>query len=490
MNNTILLGLFLLSLMVGEQNVLLKEFQPAGGIDAMVKVNSKELKLIQLNLKNDSIFQIINNNFPALELFSGPSTYHRIIPSDKLNHIQNYMTDTDLSILNSNYTYPSQSRLYSFEVKPGSETYGTNDETEYTCACIDGASDCVKLGFDDSWYNQLDYYGEAWWAFTPPFYDSIQEIRVTVRGAQCDDFPLWSETYMGLRDEDGNWSNDYELSIDYTDNIFIVPNTWSQGMLMPTIGSEDNYVIDQIVFEFFYSCSQPNIPTSLQATDSQSCEFVNLTWELDEANTQGIELYRDNQIIFQTEDMNLLNFEDYSAIEYTEHEYCIRSYNECGYYSQMLCNAGSLNSTPSILSIEASNGEFMNQITISWGSIYNVDLYKLYRDGILISYIQPTEELLWIDQYDLQPGTTYEYCLEASNDCGPSDWTCDQGFTGASFGDANSDGDVNVADIVILVNFILLNSTPTSEQTLWLDINQDNSLNIQDVILIINIILN
>ena len=75
----------------------------------------------------------------------------------------------------------------------------------------------------------------------------------------------------------------------------------------------------------------------------------------------------------------------------------------------------------------------------------------------MISYIQPDEELLWIDEYDVQSGTIYEYCIEASNECGVSDQICDEGFTGTSFGDANFDGDINVADIVILVNFILLN---------------------------------
>ena len=49
----------------------------------------------------------------------------------------------------------------------------------------------------------------------------MQEIRVTVRGAQCDALPVWSESYMGMMDGNGNWSHDYELSIDYTDNTYV-----------------------------------------------------------------------------------------------------------------------------------------------------------------------------------------------------------------------------------------------------------------------------
>ena len=122
-----------------------------------------------------------------------------------------------------------------------------NDAIEYTCSCLDGASNCVKLGWDDGWYNPFDYYGEAWYAFNPPNYQSIEEIRVTVIGGQCDALPVWSENYMGMRDDSGNWSQDYELSIDYTSNVFVVSEIWSNGFLMPQIGSEDNYVIDKKV---------------------------------------------------------------------------------------------------------------------------------------------------------------------------------------------------------------------------------------------------
>ena len=192
--NNILLGLFLfISFLISDENAISKDFQPAGRMDAMIDKNSKNLKLIQLNLKNDSIFHIINENFPRLELFGGPASYHRIVSLNQLNQIQEYIIDADLSVLNNEYVLPDESRLYWFEIKPGSQTYGINDEIEYTCDCIEGASDCVKLGWDDGWYNPFDYYAEAWYAYAPPNYQSIEEIRVTVTGAQCDALPVWSE---------------------------------------------------------------------------------------------------------------------------------------------------------------------------------------------------------------------------------------------------------------------------------------------------------
>ena len=56
-------------------------------------------------------------------------------------------------------------------------------------------------------------------------------------------------------------------------------------------------------------------------------------------------------------------------------------------------------------------------------------------------------------------------------------------------GDLNYDGDVNVVDVVILVNFALLISTPNANQFISADINDDNSINVIDVVQLINIIL-
>ena len=49
----------------------------------------------------------------------------------------------------------------------------------------------------------------------------------------------------------------------------------------------------------------------------------------------------------------------------------------------------------------------------------------------------------------------YEYCIEAVNDCGDSDWQCDTGYTVSLGGDINTDGNIDVLDIVVLVNIHL-----------------------------------
>lgn len=57
-------------------------------------------------------------------------------------------------------------------------------------------------------------------------------------------------------------------------------------------------------------------------------------------------------------------------------------------------------------------------------------------------------------------------------------------------GDVNSDGLINVLDVVNIINFILSINIPVGDQFVLSDINQDDIINVLDVVLIVNIILN
>jgi hypothetical protein len=64
---------------------IIKEFTPAGRIEALMDVNhSNEWLLVQLDLKNDSLFNLVNDILAAMELYSGLASYHRIRESRQL----------------------------------------------------------------------------------------------------------------------------------------------------------------------------------------------------------------------------------------------------------------------------------------------------------------------------------------------------------------------------------------------------------------------
>ena len=56
-------------------------------------------------------------------------------------------------------------------------------------------------------------------------------------------------------------------------------------------------------------------------------------------------------------------------------------------------------------------------------------------------------------------------------------------------GDVNSDGVINVLDVVAAVNFVLGSATPSDSQACASDFNGDGVINILDAVQLVNIIL-
>ena len=57
-------------------------------------------------------------------------------------------------------------------------------------------------------------------------------------------------------------------------------------------------------------------------------------------------------------------------------------------------------------------------------------------------------------------------------------------------GDVNNDGEINVLDIVRIVNIIMENDPPPTEDELWAsDVNADETTNVQDIVIIVQVIM-
>jgi len=59
-----------------------------------------------------------------------------------------------------------------------------------------------------------------------------------------------------------------------------------------------------------------------------------------------------------------------------------------------------------------------------------------------------------------------------------------------TLGDVNDDGNINIQDIIILINFITGNLVPEYPQDVAADMNEDGLINIQDIVIIISQIVN
>ena len=92
------------------EEMIPKQFIPSGSIEALIDDYSGTYYLVQLDLKNDSLFALVNDILPDLELFSGPASYHRIMSIRHFNQIQLVLTEDFFTILNNDYRLINSSR--------------------------------------------------------------------------------------------------------------------------------------------------------------------------------------------------------------------------------------------------------------------------------------------------------------------------------------------------------------------------------------------
>ena len=107
-----------------------------------------------------------------------------------------------------------------------------------------------------------------------------------------------------------------------------------------------------------------------------------------------------------------------------------------------------------------SDGEYELIGIVSWGYGWAEAQYP----GV---YSKIHSRLNWFFQYIGEPEDEFEVELS---------------------GDVNFDGDLNITDVILLVNFVL-GQTPTEEESLTADMNQDSIINILDVIQLVGEIL-
>ena len=81
------------------EEVIMKEFTPSGSIESLIDDYNGTYYLVQLDLKNDSLYNIANNILPHAELFNGPASYHRIMTLEHLSAILEEISSNYIIVL-------------------------------------------------------------------------------------------------------------------------------------------------------------------------------------------------------------------------------------------------------------------------------------------------------------------------------------------------------------------------------------------------------
>ena len=73
-----ILASFIISSLYSEDRIFeMKDYVDNGSIDALIDKQDDTIYLVQLDIKNDSLLNLVNYTIPNLELYGGPASYHK-----------------------------------------------------------------------------------------------------------------------------------------------------------------------------------------------------------------------------------------------------------------------------------------------------------------------------------------------------------------------------------------------------------------------------
>ena len=118
----------------------------------------------------------------------------------------------------------------------------------------------------------------------------------------------------------------------------------------------------------------------------------------------------------------------------------------------------------------------------------NLQVYGSYIINETMNNLGNISDLLTYEDVGHTPFISSSYYMDITIDFTKSfmyDLVCSSDLI---LGDINSDGEINILDVVILVNIII--SEDFSDQNLLVaDLNSDGTINILDVVLLVNLVL-
>ena len=140
----ILMSLLIIGLLFSQdKDFVIKNYKQNGQLDALVENIDDKIYLVQLDVKNDSLLNLALLALPNLELYAGPSSYHRLLNEKHIDKLKENLTEEYYTILDENYSLEETRDYWSLTLQ-GNQYYSSSGEIDNSCMCIN-SSDCVDF---------------------------------------------------------------------------------------------------------------------------------------------------------------------------------------------------------------------------------------------------------------------------------------------------------------------------------------------------------
>ena len=90
--NYFILFIVTISFSFNQEELVIRDYVENGSIDVLINNFNEHIYLVQLDVINDSLYNLAITAVPELELNGGPSSYHRLMHEEDLNRIRNNIT--------------------------------------------------------------------------------------------------------------------------------------------------------------------------------------------------------------------------------------------------------------------------------------------------------------------------------------------------------------------------------------------------------------
>jgi hypothetical protein len=167
----------------------------------------------------------------------------------------------------------------------------------------------------------------------------------------------------------------------------------------------------------------PDAPTACAATDDL-CDKVQITWTDNSDDEEGFYIRREGAKIDSVA-ADVESYDDLTATPGTTYEYCVSAYKACGESGQS-CDNGSRKAIPDAPTGCVASDDQCDSVHFCWtDNSDNETKFYIYRGAALLDSVDA--DVNCYDDLSGTPGTEYEYCVTAVNECGESNECCDYG---------------------------------------------------------------